>query len=155
MHIENGRIYYMSLRKSVPLGATNNTKATKSAELAADVEAFLAKGGRIIELDGYNPQPKQPHRPPTRAERQEQDQLVRQRGRRAIGWPESVHIKDQLFAARLTYKQLAEMAGVPHGTLSLWFQKTMIPSNAWKARISEAFRTLMAKHGKSITNDTR
>jgi hypothetical protein len=155
MHIENGRIYDTSLRKSVPLGSTRLPTQAARAEIDADVKRFLANGGQITRLDGYHPQPKQPHRPPTRAEKQEQDQLVRQRGRRAIGWPESVHIKDQLFAAGLTYKLLAEMAGVPHGTLSLWFQKIMIPSNAWKSRIDEAFQTLLAKHGKPPTNRTR
>lgn len=157
MHIDNGRIYDVSLRKSVPLGSTRLTTLEKSQELAADVERFLKNGGRITEVNGFEPKPKRPHYSPNTPARANNEVLpeIRTKGRKAISWPESVYVKDKLFAAGFTYAQLAEIAGVPKGTLDHWFQKIMIPSHAWKARIAEGLDILMMKSCKTTPNHTR
>lgn len=159
MHIEGGRIFDVSLRKSVPLGATKRVNADKSTELAADMQAFLLNGGKITEVPGFTPIPKRPHTKHDTAKPRHQPvddhTLLRQKGSSAIGWPEALEIKDKLFGAELTYKSLAEIVGVPKGTLSHWFQKLQIPSKHWKARVNEGLNILLAKHGKSRTTTTR
>lgn len=149
MHIESGRIFDVSLRKSVPIGSTTPPNQKARAELQSDIEAFLRSGGTITTLPGYQPAPPAPHRaPPKPSQEEPQDELVRGKGRRAVMWPESFDIQDRLFTARLTYAQLAEITGVPRLTLANWFQKHMIPSNAWKTRIADGLQTLLIKHGK-------
>lgn len=149
MHIDNGRIFDTSLRKSVPIGSTTSPTQKARAELQRDIDSFLRSGGKITELPGYSPTPPAPHRAPQKSAQEEpHDELVRGKGRRAVMWPESFDIQDRLFTARLTYTQLAEIAGVPRLTLANWFQKHQIPSNAWKTRIAESLQTLLAKHGK-------
>jgi len=149
MHIEGGRIFDSSLRKSMPLGMVKKTTDAKRAELEADVQKFLEEGKKIVEGPSLQLKPKRPHYAPQKEPaKPTQPQEVRTKGRSAIGWPESVRIKDQLFAANMTYKQLAEAAGVPRATLAHWFQKIQIPSNSWKGRIDDALKLLMMKNRK-------
>lgn len=150
MRIGDASFMDSSLRKSVPLGSTTPANQAAREALEREMNDFLSRGGRITVVPGFNPPPLHPHRPPRRAQEEpEQDDCVRGKGRRAIPWPEAVTIKDRLFSAELTYKQLAELTGVPRHTLANWFQKTMIPSHAWKLRIAEALQTLLAMAGKA------
>lgn len=151
MHIENGRIYDMSLRKSVPLGTTRLTTAQESEAIARQTEAFLRNGGRITEVAGFAPKQRRPHYPgtSTKVEQLPGTEVIRGKGRKPTSWPEAVYLKDKLFAAELTYLQLAEVAGVPRTTLASWFSKGMIPSEAWKLRVAEALQRLLAKHRKA------
>lgn len=156
MHIEGGRIYESTQRKAIPLGMIKRTTDGKRQEIDEQLEKFLAAGGKITELPGCQMVPKPPHKPPAKVKtKEEPDQEVRARGRAAIGWPESVHLKDQLAAANITYRQLAEQAGVPRLTLARWIQKIQIPSHAWKNRIAEALQLLLMKNGKTPTPKTR
>lgn len=146
MHIERGRIFDSSLRKSVPLGSTKMTTCEKSAEIAQDVERFLRSGGKIVQLPGYHPKPKPPHRAALDQDKAPDEEPIRRQGRDAVIWHEALRVKDRLFEAGLTYKALAEAAGVPKRTLERWIKKMMIPSNAWKARVADALQVLLAKH---------
>ncbi len=150
MRVGDAEFMDRSLRKSVPLATARHANQSMRQELEREVEEFLRRGGKVTVLPGYTPAPLPPHRAPQQTKDcAQQDDAVRGRGRRAIPWPESFDIQHDLFSARLTYKQLAELTGVPRLTLANWFQKHMIPSNAWKTRIADGLQTLLAKHGKS------
>lgn len=150
MHIERGRIFDSSLRKSVPLGSTRLTTTEKSAELAAEVEAFLAAGGKITQVESLKPVQRPPHKSSltlhnSASASANDDMYLRTKGASAIPWPDAMRTKDKLDVSGITVKELALRAGVEREALLCWIRTGKVPSRAVKLRIDEALDGLLTE----------
>lgn len=110
--------------------------------LSADVQSYLAAGGTINILPGYQEQPRRPHSAPAKAKPVPE----KKKDRKIPEWHQRDMCNALIHEARITRQALAKASGVPVQRLCMFLDGTFNPMSGTGRQIEAAVIKLsMAK----------